>query len=380
MVAGTSASVLLVDAGGDWAVPLAPARLYCDAAAPAAVAALSVLAGGAPHTASVPTASAAKAMAWWLEGQVGGSGVERALAAAASPAVVSAADWIAALLAGDPARLAWTDDNNALKAGWDPGAGRYEPWLAAHPMSGWLAGRVVAPGAATVTVRAGAAHALLPPGCVVAGGTTDSIAAYVAARGAGDVAAPPPKTPTAVTSLGSSLALKLESPVRVDDPATGVYSHRLAGAWLVGGASNVGCKALADFFTPGQLAALSARIDPAVPSACDFYPLPAGMVGERFPLPDPAARAVVTPRPPDDAAFLAGLLEGIARVEASGYARLAELGAPFPASVLTAGGGAANPVWAAIRARVMGVDDVRAAVNGEAAYGAALLARGCVQT
>jgi len=104
------------------------------------------------------------------------------------------------------------------------------------------------------------------------------------------------------------------------------------------------------------------------------------MVGERFPLPDPAARAVVTPRPPDDAAFLAGLLEGIARVEASGYARLAELGAPFPASVLTAGGGAANPVWAAIRARVMGVDDVRAAVNGEAAYGAALLARGCVQT
>ena len=52
-------------------------------------------------------------------------------------------------------------------------------------------------------------------------GTTDSIAAFVAARctDVGD----------AVTSLGSSLALKLVSETRVDDSAKGVYSHRLCG-------------------------------------------------------------------------------------------------------------------------------------------------------
>ena len=47
----------------------------------------------------------------------------------------------------------------------------------------------------------------------------------------------------AVTSLGSSLALKLVSSTRVDDSTKGVYSHRLCGNWLVGGASNLvgGC-------------------------------------------------------------------------------------------------------------------------------------------
>lgn len=377
-VAGTSASVLLVDAGGDWRVPLAPARLYSDGASPAAVALLRGLAKGG-HTAAAPTASAAKAVDWWLAGEEGppSSPLAAALAAASAPTVASAADWIAALLAGDASRLAFTDDNNALKAGWDPaGAGRYEPWLAAHPVSAWLPPTVVRPGGATVRVSAAAPSSLLPAGCLVTGGTTDSIAAYVAALGPD-----PPAVPTAVTSLGSTLALKLASPVRIDDPAAGVYSHRLGNDWLVGGASNVGCAALADFFSPAQLGALSAAIDPSLPSRTDFYPLPAGLVGERFPVPDPAATARVSPRPSDDAAFLAGLLEGIARVEAAGYARLAALGAPSPARVLTAGGGGMNSVWAAIRARVMGLreGDVGPALNGEAAYGAALLARAGVR-
>ena len=40
----------------------------------------------------------------------------------------------------------------------------------------------------------------------------------------------------AVTSLGSTLAVKLLSDARVDDAATGVYSHRLGDTWLVGAA------------------------------------------------------------------------------------------------------------------------------------------------
>lgn len=38
-----------------------------------------------------------------------------------------------------------------------------------------------------------------------------------------------------MSSLGSTLAVKLLSENRVDDAAYGVYSHRLGDAWLVGG-------------------------------------------------------------------------------------------------------------------------------------------------
>jgi sugar (pentulose or hexulose) kinase len=54
---------------------------------------------------------------------------------------------------------------------------------------------------------------------MVCAGTTDSIAAFVAAG----VSQPG----EAVTSLGSTLAVKLLSQQRLDDAAYGVYSHKL---------------------------------------------------------------------------------------------------------------------------------------------------------
>ena len=88
-----------------------------------------------------------------------------------------------------------------------------------------------------------------------------------------------------VTSLGSTLAIKLVSEVRVDDARFGVYSHRLDDTWLVGGASNTGGAVLRQLFTDDQLVALSEHIDPAMPSPLDYYPLP--KKGERFPVSDP---------------------------------------------------------------------------------------------
>ena len=38
----------------------------------------------------------------------------------------------------------------------------------------------------------------------------------------------------AVTSLGSTMAIKMISTTRVDDAAYGIYSHRLGDSWLVG--------------------------------------------------------------------------------------------------------------------------------------------------
>ena len=63
-------------------------------------------------------------------------------------------------------------------------------------------------------------------------GTTDSIAAFLAAA--------PLEPGVAVTSLGSTLAIKMLSPKRVEDPALGLYSHRVGDVWLVGGALVLG--------------------------------------------------------------------------------------------------------------------------------------------
>jgi sugar (pentulose or hexulose) kinase len=175
----------------------------------------------------------------------------------------------------------------------------------------------------------------------------------------------------AVTSLGSTLVLKILSPEPIQSARHGVYSHRLGDAWLVGGASNSGGAVLRRFFDNATLRRLSEQIDPNRDSGLDYYPLPA--IGERFPVHAPDLAPRLDPRPADDAHFLHGLLEGIARIERDGYRLLTSLGAPTPRRVLSTGGGAANPAWTALRGRLLGVEVVPAR-DTEAAEGAAELA------
>ncbi|WP_257891148.1 hypothetical protein [Gymnodinialimonas phycosphaerae] len=54
------------------------------------------------------------------------------------------------------------------------------------------------------------------------------------------LAAAPLRLGMAVTSLGTTLAIKLLGPDRIDAPEIGLYSHRLGEGWLVGGTSNTG--------------------------------------------------------------------------------------------------------------------------------------------
>ncbi|HKJ75888.1 MAG TPA: FGGY-family carbohydrate kinase, partial [Gammaproteobacteria bacterium] len=135
--------------------------------------------------------------------------------------------------------------------------------------------------------------------------------------------------------------------------------------------SNSGGAVLRQFFDDDQMKRLTFRLHPEHPTGLGYYPLPGP--GERFPFNAPDMAPRLTPRPDDPAVFFQGLLEGIAAVEAAAYRRLAALGAPYPASVRSVGGGARNPCWTRIRRRLLGVP-VDRPNHGEAAYGTALLA------
>jgi sugar (pentulose or hexulose) kinase len=271
------------------------------------------------------------------------------------------ADWIAAQL-GAPVGI--SDENNALKTGYDPVRRCWPGWLGDLGIRVALLPEVVEPGTPIGTLEPELATRFgLPDEVVIAAGTTDGCAAFLA-TGADAVG-------EAVSSLGSTLTLKQLSDRPIFSPEYGVYSHRLDDRWLVGGASNSGGAALARYFTPEVLMALSARIDPALQSGLDYYPLPSP--GERFPFANPKLAPRETPRPADDVRFLHGLLEGIAKIEVLGYQRLADLGGPALAAVRTTGTGARNTTWTSIRRRALGVD-VISARSEEAAMGAATLA------
>ncbi len=357
-VAATSGTVLLCDRNGQ---PLSPVLPYDDRQGAAAIAQWGA-AIPSEHIARSATSSVAKAL--WLRDRLSN---EAAVAPFAW--LQHQADRIAYLLHG---KLGITDYHNALKLGGDPETLTYPGWVPCLLPEIHLPA-IAIPGRPVAAIDPAIARALqLAPTCQVCAGTTDSIAAFLACLG--DCL---PQPGDAVTSLGSTLALKLLSRQRVDAPAYGAYSHRLDVAgqtlWLVGGASNAGGRVLRHFFRDCDLATLSACIDPRQPSPYDYYPLLAP--GERFPHNDPAWPPRLTPRPDDAVAFLHGLLEGLARIEAEGYALLHALGAPAVARLWTAGGGARNPAWAAIRARHLGIAPAIAA-HTEAAYGAALMARG----
>lgn len=271
------------------------------------------------------------------------------------------ADWLAFLLHG---QLGISDYHNALKLGFDLLNLDYPQWLQNQPFASVLP-QIKTPGETIATITKNIAQKYhLNPHCLVKAGTTDSIAAFLASgvKSVGE----------AVTSLGSTLVLKLLSHQKVDDSHYGVYSHKLGELWLVGGASNTGGAVLKHFFTDEQLQEFSSQIDPNYPTNLHYYPLLTK--GDRFPLNDPNLEPKLTPRPKNSMIFLQGLLEGIAEIEAMGYQLLHDLGATPLTKVYTAGGGAKNETWRVIREEKLHIP-VQISPQTEAAFGTALLAK-----
>ncbi|MCA1401205.1 FGGY-family carbohydrate kinase [Bradyrhizobium sp. BRP56] len=346
VVDGTSGTLLLVDAAGR---PCSPGLMYNDARATREAARVAAV---APRESGAHGASSALAKLLYLLSHDYIGDARHA---------VHQADWIAGRLAS---HHGISDENNALKLGYDPVARAWPSWLEQLGVRDDLLPEVLVPGTPFSEMDPQVALSLgLPPTAQVAAGTTDGVAAFIATRAdqPGD----------AVTSLGTTLVVKQLATQPIFAADQGVYSHRLGERWLAGGASNSGGAALLVHFTAAEMQRLTPQLTPDQPTGLDYYPLP--KPGERFPIADPALAARVTPRPAEDCRFFQGLLEGIAAVEALAYRQLVRLGAPRLRRVIGIGGGAKNDAWTRIRHRILGVP-VSVAEQTEASYGAALLA------
>ncbi len=342
-IAATSGSLLGLDTTGRAVTPIA---LYSDRG-PEAV--LDRIRAHAPDTAAVHGAT---------------SPLARLIACLVTPRVTRVAfegDFILGRLAG---RALPADVNTTLKAGADPLHATWPDWFDALKVDRARLPGLVAPGTDLGPIAPDMARALgLPASLRLVSGTTDGCAAALAAglAHAGD----------AVTSLGSTLILKILSDTPVTAPRHGIYSHRLLGRWLVGGASNAGGAALRTVFSDAQMTALAGRIDPDRPTGLRYVPLTAP--GERFPVDDPDRAPVMGPRPADDALYLQGLLEALVRIEAEGYATIARLGGPAAARLFSTGGGTRNPAWMRLRAAGL-APPLQTTPHAEPAFGAARLA------
>ena len=304
-------------------------------------------------TGSIPAASASGSLARALQL------LQQAHQTGAGPELLlrHQADWLMGWLLAD---WRWGEEGNNLRLGWDLERGQWagsiasQPWAPALPM-------IRASGEVLGSLAAASAQALgLPSSCLVVAGSTDANAAILAAD---------PREGDGVSVLGTTIVLKqfTARPIK----AAGVSSHRLAGRWLVGGASNAGAGILRRLYTDAQIAELSRQIDPERPTGLDLLPLPAP--GERFPVDDPTLEPRLEPRPVSDALYLQALLEGLTLIEARGWRRLGELGAPPLRQVITLGGGARNPQWRQLRQRALGIP-VRNRPGLSAALGMARLA------
>jgi xylulokinase len=363
VVDGTSSSVLICDRTGK---AIAAPLIYSDICESEVLEQVKKIAPS-KHSVCSATSSFAKLISFLARAEIQDSFTSQVR----SLYFLHQADWLGYLLHG---KLGVSDYHNALKLGYDPLLLQYPDWLQL-----WLLNNpavvlpdVFAPSKTVGRIQETIALKLnLPLDCAIGAGTTDSNAAFLSSVGTAT-----PAIGTAVTSLGSTMVLKVLSDRPISDTSYGIYSHRfehreLGCLWLVGGASNVGGAVLRQFFTDSELQEFSDRIDPHIASSLDYYPLT--KIGDRFPINDPHLAPRLEPRPDDPVEFLHGLLESMARIEAKGYQLLQELGASPIQRIYTAGGGAKNQVWTKIRDRHLQIS-MQQSQQTEAAYGAALYA------
>jgi len=273
------------------------------------------------------------------------------------------ADYLCGKLCGE---YAVSDYSNALKTGYDLINDEWPASFSALDIDvGKLPG-IVAPGTPVAKVSASAADNLgLSRSTLVVGGSTDGYASALAAGAtkAGDWA----------SIIGTTLVLKGVTGRLLIDPTGSAYSHLLpSGAWLLGGASNVGGRCLNHRFDPEQFAGLNETVDALSPTGALTYPLTG--VGERFPFVDPDAREFICGSDTSDPRVLyAALMEGVGYVERLTYERMTSMGCAVGDVIHTSGGACRSVEWLRIRASILN-KQLKVPSVVDAAMGSAMLA------
>ena len=272
------------------------------------------------------------------------------------------ADYVAGMLCGE---YRISDYSNALKTGYDLLDCRWpEEIQAALEIDPAKLPEVIAPGAPLAKVSGRAAETLgLSEETWVTGGSTDG---YASALAAGAVA-----TGDWASIIGTTFVLKGVTERLIIDPNGSSYSHRLPdGAWLLGGASNIGGRVLNAVAEGRDFDALNAEAADRVPTGVRCYPLPGR--GERFPFVDANAQPFYIGDITGGRLYPA-VMEGVAFAERFALDRMAKLGCPVGGVIRTTGGACRSALWLSIRASVLD-RQLQVPEVVDAAMGSALLA------
>ena len=191
-VSGTSSSVIIFDEAtgkpSERGVRMYDFNVMKQAVGESGETAMELIRAVAPdaHTVRSPTSALAKVVAWHCESPL--LPTER---------IAHQADFIAAALTGGPIVSDW---HNSLKLGYDVAALEFPAWMKDGELGDILAGKlppVVMPGGKMGTLCPELAERLdMSADCVVLGGTTDSIAAFIASGAADIVSHGSPRAPS----------------------------------------------------------------------------------------------------------------------------------------------------------------------------------------
>lgn len=330
---GTSGTVLPVDREGN---PLGNALMYNDTRAQGQVA--RVRQASASHEAKMGlrfnSSFALPRLLWFREEQP--EIYEKA------HRIIHQTDYLVGCLCGE---FGVSDYSNSLKTGYDLIDEKWPELLADLQLSPEKLPKIVPPGAPIGQVSAAAARLLgLSEKTLVVAGATDG---YASALAAGAV-----RVGDWASIIGTTLVIKGVSRDIVIDPTGSSYCHRLpTGAWMVGGASNVGGRSLNARFGTDRFQELNTWVDGLSPTGVRMYPITGR--GERYPFVNPNAEEFIVGDVSDERVLYTAIMEGVGLTERLAYEQNMANGCTVGSEIFTSGGACKSNEWLRIRASIL---------------------------
>lgn len=272
------------------------------------------------------------------------------------------ADYMAGVLCGE---YTISDYSNALKTGYDLVDGCWPIEISRDlGIDITKLPRIGRPGAPLAPVSSQAAKRLgLSTQTMIVGGSTDG---YASALAAGAV-----RAGSWASIIGTTYVLKGVTEKLVIDPNGSSYSHMLpAGEWLLGGASNLGGRALNECAAGRNFDELNVASEGLIPTGVRCYPLTGR--GERFPFVHPNCEPFYIGDIWNGKLYPA-VMEGVGFAERLSVDHMIKLGCTISDVIYTTGGACRSDLWLKIRASILN-RQLKVPAVVDAAMGSAMLA------